>query len=146
EDIMALGGFYQEPSRFSGTMRATRVQDGVQQMVTVVSLEEGERWRWANLYGPATIVTVKEFPLENPAPAPGHRVPDLMRPPLPPDFPPHYAFVKGLKLRDIFSDPIIPRNFRESFGIQVRLTSDTPQLDLASTARSELTSPGWKTA
>jgi hypothetical protein len=140
ETFMSLGGFSGETG-FNGNLRAVRQIDGIRQVVAVADLEAGIKWKWANISGPARVVTVTEFPLTDPPR--WHHLPQLERAPLPPGYPPNHGFMKDAELMSVTCDPIIPRGFRTTFGIQVRLAGYRPLEEVWAEAEAELAAPVW---
>lgn len=126
---------------FNGNPRVTRNGDGVRQVVSVVDLDEGIQWKWAKISGPARVVTVSEFPEKSPRR--WHRLPELERMPIPPGYPPAYDFLKDFKLEGIYSDSLIPRGFRTSFTVMVKLIGQRPAEEIWIEAEGELREPEW---
>jgi hypothetical protein len=143
KDLMEAGGFREELTAMGEgfTERAAREAEGIQQWVRVQDIDAGTTWPWANLEGPARVVIVSESPYLNSAR--WHRVPKLLVPPFPPGFPPNIKALAGAEAIDIRSDPIIPRNFRSTITVQVRLGSSVNPATLADQIESELPSRLW---
>lgn len=141
EDFKGQDGF-QETAGFNGSVRCSRERNGVRQVVVVSDLARGVYWKWAKLSGPARVVTLTEFPVDKPPR--WHYLPQLIQTPAPPGFPPPYKFLTGFKLDGIYSDPIIPRNFRTEFTVIVRLSSHRPVEEVWDEAEAELTSGDWR--
>lgn len=123
EDFLAEKGFTKQEFGFgpSPGIRAVRDGNNLRQVVGVSTLEAGTYWKWANLNGPAKLITVSEFPISDTRPLGWHKCKELDNPPLPPTYPPPFEFARNAEITSVVSEPLIPRNFRTSFWSQVAI-------------------------
>jgi hypothetical protein len=146
KQILTEPGFIEEPMPFRGppAMRAVRVREGIRQIVWIAELDEGVSWRWTGISGPATLVSVSEIPMDDVPQARWHNEPVLNTPPIPVGFPPAFKFLAKSQLSRIDWEPILPRFYRLSVSVQVRLVGDETPEELGKRALQELTGDYWK--
>lgn len=125
--------------------RVERTHLGIRQIVQLIDVGTGERFRPGNVTGPAQLLRVTEIPIGDLPPKGWHHIPELEKPPLPPGYPPPFKFLRGATINSIASDPIIPLAQRKSVDIAVMLLVPRRFDQVADEARRELQSLGPKT-
>lgn len=145
EDFLAEKGFTKQEFGFgpSPGVRAVRDGNNLRQVVGVTTLEAGTYWKWANLSGPAKLVTVSEFPISDALPVGWHKSEELEKPPLPPTYPPPFEFAKLAEVTGVVSESLIPRNFRTLFWSQVATLIPGDRQAVIALIRREATDSQW---
>lgn len=123
--------------------RAARDQGNVRQTVRIMDLADGTVWPWAKVSGPATIAVVTEMPNQNPAV--WHQISEIMKPPVPPEFPPKFDCFSNCEVLEVRSDPIVPRFFRTTFSVQVRIASRLSPTEMVNGIAPKLPTQLWVT-
>lgn len=145
DDFLSEKGFTKQEFGFgpSPGIRAVRDGNNIRQIVGVTTLEAGAYWKWANLRGPAKLVTVSEFPTTETLPVGWHQNEELTKPPLPPTYPPPFEFSRYADVQGVVSESLIPRNFRTSFWSQVITTIPGDRESVIAAIRREVQEGQW---
>lgn len=101
--------------------RVERTRSGIRQIVQLIEVKTGERYRPVGVSGPAQLLRITEIPISDLPPNGWHRIPALENPPLPPGYPPSFKFLRGATVNSVSSDPIIPFAQRKNIDIAVML-------------------------
>jgi hypothetical protein len=145
KDIMRQQGFNEEVVVYGSQSgeRAYRDVDSIRQTVRIIDIDEGVYWPWANIGGPGRIAIVTETPF---APtAKWHQVLELSSPPVPAGFASQLPCLANAEIIEVRSDPLIPRSFRSTFTVYVRLATHQRVDELADSILRELPTNLWKT-
>lgn len=145
EDFLKEKSFMKQEFGFGPSPGARAVRDGnnLRQVVGVTTIEAGTYWKWANISGPAKLVTVSEFPTSDTLPAGWHKSEELRKPPLPPTYPPPFEFSRNAEVKAVVSESLIPRNFRSSFWSQVITTIPGDRQSVIDSIRREARESQW---